>query len=185
VRKSEKEQRRRRDSFRRNAEAHTQRRRRLLCSSHVPPGWRAQRRGSTRDRRISRGDRNATNWIVNSLCPPDDWIRGLAIVRPAAIVRSLSFRRTRRGASCARSKRSRGPRATRLIRGRDDRRADSRERDRPTRLAPAAAFVAKQRRAPDARVDKSDRQLTRLILRTASPVNRRNVAKAQARRDNR
>jgi hypothetical protein len=48
-----------------------------------------------------------------------------------------------------------------------------------------AECVAKQRRAPDARVDKSDRQLTRLILRTASPVNRRNVAKAQARRDNR
>jgi hypothetical protein len=39
-----------------------------------------------------------------------------------------------------------------------------------------AAFVAKQRRAPDERADKRDRQLARLILRTALPVNRRNVA---------
>jgi hypothetical protein len=40
----------------------------------------------------------------------------------------------------------------------------------------ANAVVAKQRRAPDELADKRDRQLARLILRTASPVNRRNVA---------
>jgi hypothetical protein len=44
-----------------------------------------------------------------------------------------------------------------------------------------AAFVAKQRRAPDERADKRDRQLARLILRTALPVNRRNVANGIAR----
>jgi hypothetical protein len=35
----------------------------------------------------------------------------------------------------------------------------------------ASPFVAKQRRAPDEGADKRDRQLARLILRTASPVN--------------
>jgi hypothetical protein len=33
------------------------------------------------------------------------------------------------------------------------------------------AIVAKQRRAPDERAEERDRQLARLILRTASPVN--------------
>jgi hypothetical protein len=40
--------------------------------------------------------------------------------------------------------------------------------------------VAKQRRAPDERADKRDRHLARLILRTALPVNRRDVATATA-----
>ena len=43
-----------------------------------------------------------------------------------------------------------------------------------------AECVAKQRRAPDERADKRDRQLARLLLRTALPVNRRNVAEALA-----
>jgi hypothetical protein len=38
--------------------------------------------------------------------------------------------------------------------------------------------VAKQRPAPDECADKRDRQLARLILRAASPMNRRNVAQA-------
>jgi hypothetical protein len=46
---------------------------------------------------------------------------------------------------------------------------------------PTIQIVAKQRRPPDERADKRDRQLTRLILRTASPVNRRNAAVAIAR----
>jgi hypothetical protein len=47
----------------------------------------------------------------------------------------------------------------------------------------AIQIVAKQRRPPDERADKRDRQLARLILRTASPVNRRNVADALAGSD--
>jgi hypothetical protein len=41
--------------------------------------------------------------------------------------------------------------------------------------------LAKQRPPPGERADKRDRQLARLILRTALPVNRRNVAIAVAR----
>jgi hypothetical protein len=48
----------------------------------------------------------------------------------------------------------------------------------------ASPFVAKQRRGPDERADKRDRQLVRSILRTASRVNRRNVAEALVRSGN-
>jgi hypothetical protein len=43
-------------------------------------------------------------------------------------------------------------------------------------VLPAIASVAKQRRAPDERADKRNRQLASLILQTAPPANRRNVA---------
>jgi hypothetical protein len=48
---------------------------------------------------------------------------------------------------------------------------------------PVIPFVAKQRHAPDERAEERDRQLARLMLRTASPVNRRNVAEAEARQE--
>jgi hypothetical protein len=59
--------------------------------------------------------------------------------------------------------------------------AARRKCDRPVDFVRVIGNVAKQRRAPDERADKRDRQFARLILRTASPVNRRNVAEAIVR----
>jgi hypothetical protein len=67
------------------------------------------------------------------------------------------------------------------LRGHEDGRPDAGESVRLVRHV-ATGYVAKQRPVPDECADERDRPLARLILRTALPVNRRNVAEALAAR---